>query len=61
MNISTRRFNIESTGFGTVTIRDNDAPYHCHTVQSSDLPSVEHMAAITEDEFNGLISKVIYS
>lgn len=62
MDISSRRFSIKTNPAcpSEAVIRDRNAPYHCHTVPLSELPTVAHMAAINEDEFNKEIARLIY-
>lgn len=60
MNISSKRFNIRSDGFGSVSIRDRDAPHHPHTVKADDLPTVNQMAMMKEADFDRAIMKAIY-
>ena len=61
MDISSKRFNIQSDGFGNVNVRDRDAPFHVHTVKVSDVPTVHQMAMMKERDFDRAVSKAIYS
>lgn len=60
MDIESKRFRIKSDGFGNVTVRDRDAPYHAHTVTASELPSVETLARMTESQFDSAVARTIY-
>lgn len=60
MDISSKRFNIQDIGGGLVIVRDNAAPYHCHTVPRADLPTVAQMAAMNESAFDRAVSRAIY-
>ena len=60
MNISSKRFNIISDGFGGVSVKDRNAPYHYHTIDSSDMPSDNQIAIMTESQFDSVISDLIY-
>jgi len=60
MDISTPRFYVKSNGVGGVTIRDKNAPYHCHTAPIGDVPPVHTMALMSERQFDTVISGLIY-
>jgi hypothetical protein len=60
MNISSKRFNVQSIGGGAVSVRDRDAPYHCHVVRASDLPCVNRAALMNEAQFNQAVASAIY-
>jgi hypothetical protein len=61
MDISSKRFNVKDIGGGLASVRDRDAPYHCHTVAMRDLPSIAALAAMTERAFDRAISDLIYA
>ena len=61
MNICSKRFNIKSDGFGSVGVKDRDAPYHYHTIDLSDMPSINQIALMTESQFDSVISDLIYT
>ena len=60
MDISSKRFNVKSDGFGGVTVRDRNAPYHSRTVKLSDLPTVNEMALMKEADFDRALAETIY-
>ncbi len=62
MDISTKRFRIwtDKNGAGTF-VRDRNAPYHCHPVAASDVPTVSQMAQMKEADFDRTISNLIYA
>ena len=60
MDISSKRFRIKSLGFGKASVRDRDAPYHCHSVDLADLPTVDQLAQMSESQFDRDVSGLIY-
>lgn len=60
MNISSKRFIVKSDGMGGASIRDRNAPFHCHNCAVSDLPSVNQMALMNERDFDNALNNVIY-
>ena len=60
MDVSSRRFMVRSIGGGLATVRDRNAPYHCHSVALADLPTVDQMARMTEAAFDRAVSEAVY-
>ena len=62
MNIGSRRFKVwtDKNGAGTF-VRDRNAPYHCHPVTASELPTTRQMALMSESAFDNEISNLIYT
>ena len=62
IDISTRRWHVKTDPNGAgVFIRDMNAPFHLHgPVQYSDLPTVNQMALMSEDDFDSVMHKLAY-
>ena len=60
MDVSSKRFSVKGIGGGLASVRDRDAPYHCHTVALAGLPTVAQMAALNESAFDRAVSRAIY-
>ena len=59
-DISSKRFSIRSDGFGGFYVRDRNAPYHPHPIRAADVLTVAQLAAMTERDFDRLMSRLCY-